>query len=455
MIPHSSKAFRLMMDGAQALSDVEQNGMRIDVSYLDRAIHETDKRIKILQSEIKDDKVYTIWKRRFGANTNLGSRDQLGQIIFGELQIEATHKTATGKPKTDIEALEEIDVPFVKKWNNIEKLKKVRGTYLLGIKRELAGEFLHPFFHLHLATTYRSSSSEINFQNLPNRDRKLAKLVRQAFIPRSKDHVIVEVDYSALEFRGAANFWKDPRMISYASDSSLDIHRDMAAACFCLKTESVSKEARTCAKNQFVFPLLYGSYFKNIATGIWTYVGKSGTKNKEGIHLYDHLRGVGISDIHEYRDHVKNVELQFRERFSRWDSDQEKWWQNYLRKGWFPLATGFICSGVFSRNFAMNAPIQGSSFHCLLWSLIQLNNWIKKHSLKTRIIGQIHDSIVADVYKSELQDYLNIAKRIMTIDIREMWKWIATPLDIEAEVAENRWFEKKEWIEKGGVWEPK
>ncbi len=106
--------------------------------------------------------------------------------------------------------------------------------------------------------------------------------------------------------------------------------------------------------------------------------------------------------------------------------------------------TGFVCSGVFTKEQAYNYPISGPAFHLLLWSLIQMVKWQRKVKQRSRIIGQIHDSIFADVHRDELDDWLAKVKQVMTVDVRKHWDWVITPLEIDAEIAESNWFDKKE-----------
>lgn len=443
--PGTPEAFQLMMEGSAALTDVEQNGMRIDVNYLDRMLYETQVKIDRMKQGLKQDALWKMWYRRFGYNADLNKRTQLADILYNVLGHEVKHTTAKGgKPKTDMEALEEIDLPFVKRWVDIQKLQKCRSTYLMGIRREVVDGFLRPFFNLHTTITYRSSSSEPNFQNQPIRDPRQAKLIRRAFIPRSKDHVLLEVDYGALEFRGAAIFWQDPAMVEYASDPNLDIHRDLAAECYLLPTDRVSKTARSRAKNSFTFPELYGSYYRKIAEHMWTLTSRENIRTADDVDIFEHLRGEGICTAQDFEEHIKKVEQRFGERFSHWSEQRDVWWKQYLGRGWFPLLTGFVCSGIYKRNDLMNYPIQGPSFHMLLWSLIRLNEWMKSNRMLSKIIGQIHDSIFMDVHKKELDDVLVKTNQVMTRDVRKHWEWIIVPLEIEAELSETTWFDKRE-----------
>jgi DNA polymerase I-like protein with 3'-5' exonuclease and polymerase domains len=103
----------------------------------------------------------------------------------------------------------------------------------------------------------------------------------------------------------------------------------------------------------------------------------------------------------------------------------------------------------------MNTPIQGPSFHCLLWSFTRLNAWLKKTKMRSRVSGQIHDSIFLNVHRSELQDVLTKAEQIMTKDVRDAWKWIIVPLEVEVEVGESNWYEKTPWTCVGGTWKSK
>jgi len=440
----TQQAYSLFHQGTLALADVEANGMRVDVDRLDRTANKVTARITKLEGKLKNDEVYQTWRKRFGGKTQLGSRQQLGQVLYGEMGFKSDNKTKTGRVQVNESALEKVDHPFVKRYLEVEKLKKLKGTYLNGVKREVVDGLLHPSFNLHLVKTHRSSSDSPNFQNIPIRDKLIGKLIRSCFVAR-EGHQLVEVDYSALEFKIAACWWKDDAMVAYASDPTLDIHRDMAAECYCLPVDEVPKDVRFFAKNQFVFPELYGSYYVTCARNLWSVIESGGLKTKEGTPLDEHLLEQGIEQK-DFEEHIEGVEEAFNDRFPTWSDRKEKWWNRYQRKGSFPLMTGFIISGVYSRNNLMNYPIQGPAFHCLLWSLIQMNRWLKQKRMRTKIVGQIHDSIVADVHEDELDDYLLLAKQVMTESIRKAWDWIITPLAIEAEVSPpgGTWFDKRE-----------
>ena len=229
----------------------------------------------------------------------MGSREQLGKVLFSIMKIPCpAPPTSTGRYKTDEAVLEAVDLPFVRRFIKIEKLKKAKSTYLEGILRETVDGLIHPFFNLHLVLSYRGSSDHPNFQNIPVRNPKIAILVRRAFIARP-NHRIVEVDYSGAEICNAACYHKDPRMITYIKDDTKDLHRDMAAQCYKLKKKEVSKNTRYCGKNMFVFPQFYGDYYLHCAKNMWEAIGQMNleVKGGSGYDLYSHLETMEIYEL--------------------------------------------------------------------------------------------------------------------------------------------------------------
>lgn len=452
---YTQQGRELMHQGTQALARVESVGMRIDTDYLKQQIVEVGETIKQLRQELEESDVWKWWKRRFREKANIGSRAQLGTVLFDELELPCSRFTASGRPSTDESDLEAIDHPFVSSYLKIEKLKKLHSTYLKGIYREVEDDgFLHPSFNLNQARSYRSSSSNPNFQNIPIRNPEIAKIIRKAFIPR-KNHIFLECDYSAIEVRVAACYHQDPTMLKYI-ETNHDMHKDMAVACFKLRPEEVTKQARHAAKNGFVFAEFYGDYYRKIAPNLWSMIQRNNLKTVSGVGLYEHLKQNGIAQLGAcdtkmspvpgtFEHHLLRVEKRFWEKqfpvYKEWKDD---WWDRYCKAGWFPTFTGFAIHGVFSRNEVINYPIQGSAFHCVLWSLVKLVKWLVKEKLDSYVIGQIHDSMVMDVHKDEFDYVIEKVNHVMTQDVRKHWPWLITPLEIEAEASNKNWFEKKE-----------
>jgi DNA polymerase I-like protein with 3'-5' exonuclease and polymerase domains len=466
------QAYQLLLDGAKALSEVEAAGIKIDVDYLHRTIVSVQAEIDQLRAELKNDKVWTVWKRRFGDRAKIGSTEQLAAVLFDELKLPypSKERTATGKYKTDESVIEKVDLPFCKTYIHLKKLYKTKTTYLEGILREVRDGFLHPFFLLHLADSYRSSSSSPNFQNIPIRNKEMKKLIRQAFVPRGKKRRIVSCDYSGIEVKVAYLHHLDPTMRKYLLDKTTDMHRDMAAQIYMLKNEQVADEARHAAKNLFVFPQFYGSVYFQCAPALWESLTRHEIRiKKEEVYVKDHLRKKGIKELGDcdaeatsrpgtFVHHVQQVEKDFwGNRFKVYNQWKRDWYNQYLERGWFQSLTGFVYHTVLRRNQVLNYAIQGEAFHCLLKSVIYAVKEIRKRRMKSLVIGQIHDDALGDVPDDELQDYLGMMTEIMTQWVPRDWKWITIPLEIGTEVTPPgaSWFEKAKWVCKNGVWQQK
>jgi DNA polymerase-1 len=315
---------------------------------------------------------------------------------------------------------------------------------MVNIIRETTDGYLHPFFNLHTASTFRSSSNSPNFQNFPIRDPWAAKAIRRAFIPR-KGHRLVETDYGGIEVRVAACYHQDPRMLRYL-ETGYDMHREMAAECYCCDIAEVTKQMRYSAKNRFVFPEFYGSYYAQVAPELWNAITELNLKLESGGDLRAHLKKRGISDYEAYEDHIRQTERDFwHKKFKQYTQWKEDWLEAYYRAGYFVSKTGFRCGGWMKRNEVINYPIQGSAFHCLLWSFIELQKAMEKRKMRSVIVGQIHDSILADVHVDEFDEYVELNHRISTERLRGAWKWIILPLEVEVEASPpgGSWYEKQ------------
>jgi DNA polymerase I-like protein with 3'-5' exonuclease and polymerase domains len=146
--------------------------------------------------------------------------------------------------------------------------------------------------------------------------------------------------------------------------------------------------------------------------------------------------------------HIRNVEDDFwGRRFAVYAAWRKEQWQRYLVDGFVSSLTGFTYRGVMRRNEVINYPIQGSAFHCLLWSLIETNRWLRNEQADSRCCGQIHDSQILDLHPEETSAVFEGVKMISEQDLRAAWDWIIVPLEVEFEVAEvdRSWYEKKEW----------
>lgn len=460
--PNRLEGYELLHKGALAFAKAEAQGMRIDSEYCERKKKHLTRKIERLEKKLKETKFYRHWQHVM-KNPNIDSNWQLARFLYEVKKIKPVKLTPSGKGATDEEALSQIDIPEVKIILKLRKLKKLRDTYLDAFAREQVDGKIHPFFNLHTVRTYRSSSNRPNFQNIPKRDEEAMRICRGSILPR-KGFQLLEVDYSGIEVRIGECYHKDPVMKRYIENPESDMHGDMAKQIFKIENFDKSipehKYLRNAAKNSFVFPQFYGDYYVNCAEGLackWGHLPKSKWKKGQGVpmpegFLSDHLIRVGIKSYSEFEEHIKEVEYDFwYRRFKVYQKWKDKLWKEYQRKGYIDTLTGFRIGGLMRKNEVINSPIQGSAFHCLLWSFIQLDEISEKEGWNTKLIGQIHDSILFDVDPEELDYVVPIIERVMTEDIRKAWDWIIIPLEVEMDICEPNepWSKKKEFVWKG------
>ena len=448
MSPNTPKAYQLLHEGTLALARAERQGMRVDVEYCERKQNHLTRSIARLERKFMESEFGKEWSTLYGKTTNINSDTQLGRLLYQIRKLEPPKKTTNGKGSTDEESLTQLPVPELKTLIRMRKLRKVRDTYLGGFYKEQVDGVLHPSFNLHTVQTYRSSSSSPNFQNVPKRDKEAMETCRRALYPRLGNQ-LVEVDYSGIEVRVAATYHKDPVMLKYILDPTTDMHGDMAKQIFLLddmdKTISSHKTLRNAAKNGFVFPQFYGDYYVSCAENLacrWGNLPKSKWKQKQGMEmadgfLSDWMINHGINSFDKFQEHIRKIENHFwNTRFKVYQKWKDTWLNEYQNKGYFDMHTGFRCQGSMGRNDVINYPVQGAAFHCLLWSLVEIDKEIMKKNLNTRIIGQIHDAIVLDMAPEEKDEVFVLLRKVMCQDLPKAWKWINVPLDIEADIGE-------------------
>ena len=457
MQPHTNliEAYHLLHNGILALSRAEQQGICVDVEYLDRKHAFLNKKISRLERKFEESKFYKDWEKSIGKAPNPNSGVQLGKFLYEVKGLKPPKLTDSGKGSTDKEAITTLNIKELNGVLEARKLRKIRDTYLDGFNREQVNGVIHPSFNLHLVKTYRSSSSNPNFQNIPNRDKEAMQLTRGALFPR-EGHQLLEVDYGQLEVRIAACYNQDKKLIHDILNG--DMHADMAKELFMIddfdKNIPEHDYLRAATKNGFVFPEFYGSYYKNTADDLaykWGELPHGRWKPGQGVPmpigtLADHFISKGIKSYDQFVKHVQRIENEFwnvryRE-YTRW---KEKWWKMYQKNGYIETFTGFRCTEIMGKNDAINYPIQGAAFHCLLWSLIEVDKMLQIMGWRSRIIGQIHDSIVLDVYPPELPMLIKHVRKITTVDLPAAWEWISVPLDVDFEICDvdASWAEKR------------
>ncbi len=421
------RGYDLFMQGMLSLSRIEQNGINIDTIYLNQLKLDLENKLKKLNHEIQYDKKVTAnWNGHF----NFNSTKDMNDLLFNKLKIKPIKITKKGNNSCDKEVLNQLNLSFVKKILEYKKYEKLKNTYLLGIEKEICNEKIYPQFHLHTVSSYRSSASNPNIQNFPKRDEE-TKMIRKLFKP-SKDNYLLEIDYGQLEVRIGACYHQDPVMINYILDDKSDMHLDTACDLFLISRENVSKELRYLAKNKFVFPQFYGDYYLNCANNIMKEID---------------VNNFGFTK-QKFINHVQDVENQFWNiRFKNYTKWKNYIWEFYQKRGFIPLKTGFRCIGKMDKKQCTNIQIQGSAFHCLLWSLIQVQKFIETNNLKSKIIAEIHDSLIIDFDMNEKDILIPEIKKIMTKDIIDNWNWIIVPLEVSIDISEQNenWSNMKEF----------
>lgn len=411
-------ATKFFTKGSKTFVDLEQNGMRIDIPYFERQSKVLDTRIGLLQKELQNSEEAKLFLDKTGKNITINSNKDLPTLLYDILGKSPSKLTKGGGPSVDSESLETIDSPFVKKLLKVRKLQKQK-SYLDQYLSLQIDNYIYPSFLLHTTKSYRSSSSSPNFQNIPYRDSQANRLIRSGFIP-PEGFQIAEVDYGSMEVAIIACYYKDRQLIKERNEG-FDPHGFWAEQ-LGLVRQKPFKEARFDAKNAFVFPLFYGSWYKSI---------------------WEDLRSRGYS-ISE--SEVQYVVDKFWMRYREAHQNMVKSMETYNSTGFITMPMGFRRSGHLTRNKIYNTPIQGTAFHCLLWSLNKVNDLRKKEGWRTVIPGQIHDCIWLYIWPEEKEHVVKTITRVMTQDIRKELSWLTVPLLAEWEICEvgESWFCKKE-----------
>lgn len=454
-IQATTKDARLLIhEGIQALSRASIQGMKVDVDYCKKQEKFLQTKIKNLKKKFAKTDTGKLWKKYY-RTPNFDSGDQLRDILFDKKKIKVvkltkpSKKFPKGQASVDKEALGIIakTEPDIGVLSEINILSPLLNTFIKGILKEQVNGIIHPFFHLHTTDTFRSSSANLNFQNIPNRLPIQKKIVRSSFIP-SKRNQIITADFGSIEVNVSSCVHKDPKMLKYnRNPEKNNMHTDLAIQCYLLdkfKKEGSEKTLRKGAKNGFVFPQFYGDYYGKNAPSLCNWAelptkGKfkdtDGLKLMTGVNIGQHLKRKGISNFNSFRDHIQNVEYDFwNRRFKVYKQWKETNVKKYYKKGYLKTLTGFTCSGMMSKNAINNYPIQGPAFHCLLKTFIETDRRIIKKKMKSKLIGQIHDELVFDADPNEKDDLLEMVRRIACIWLRKQWKWIIVPMEIEANI---------------------
>ncbi len=392
------------------LSEMETEGIKIDTSYLEKLDKEFEEDLEKLKKEIF---------KKSGEEFNLNSPKQLGEILFDKLKlVSKPKKTKTGQYSTSEEVLSSLAndhkiIEDILEWRSLDKLQN---TYVKSLPNEVSSltNRVHSSFNQTVTTTGRLSSNNPNLQNIPIRTANGQK-IRRAFIPRGSDYILMAADYSQIELRVIASMSNEKNMID-AFVNNQDIHTMTASKIYNVDPENVTREQRGNAKT-VNFGIIYGVSAFGLSQQ--TDLNRSESKvmidnyfiNYPGLKKYmsdqiDFARNNGyVETIMGRRRYLQNINSQ----------------NNMLRSS--------------SERNAINAPIQGSAADIIKIAMININSELKKQSLKSKMLLQVHDELVFDVHKSEKDKIKDIVKTTMESAVK-----LKVPLKIDLEFGKN-WLE--------------
>lgn len=392
------------------LADMELEGVRIHSTELTNYSIALGHQIAILTEEIHG---YA------GQEFNIDSPKQLGPILFETLEIKAKiKKTKTGQYPTGEEVLEKIKeahaiVPAVLRYR---KLKKLKSTYVDPLPKlvfEGTGR-VHTTYQQTVAATGRLSSKDPNLQNIPIRTEE-GRAIRKAFIPRDEDHVLVAADYSQVELRIAAALSKDSGLVD-AFIQGHDVHTATAAKVFGVEPESVDRAMRGKAK-AVNFGILYGQG----AFGLAQNLGIPRREAKEIIDAYF----LQFAQLKAFT--AECVE-----------SVREKGYAETVlgRRRYLPdIQSNNATVRAFAERNAVNAPIQGSAADIIKVAMVRMTKALTENKMKTRMIMQVHDELVFDVPKNEIEQLETMISEAMSSAVT-----LDVPLIVEMSFGQN-WLE--------------
>lgn len=440
---------------------LEKTGFVADEEYYEKKEEELTKEISELQEKLKNSKGALQFKKKYGRSIDFNSNQDVGILIYEILKIPAV-KTDKGSYAVDKAAIETSGVDFGETLIKLRQLTKIKGTYFAQFKREVVDGKIYPIYSLTTTATYRSSSEKPNAQNIPSHEEYAKKMCRSGIVA-PKDYYLLEWDYSGIEVATSCMYHHDTNMIRYVSDESTNMHRDISMDLWMLSKEEMTTTIRFYGKNCWTFPQFYGSYYENCAKNLWD--NCKNLKTASGVPLLKHLEKVMAKKLErkygkpfvgyklrydDFVDHCQDVENDFWGRrfkhYGQWRKDISNFFKEH---GYIENYFGFKCRGTLSAKDTSNHQIQGTAAHILMWVLRQVGLYLRKHEMKSHSVGQIHDSGITYVHKTEKGKVIRIINEIGTVRVREKFSWINVPLKIDYEITplEGTWYEKKE-IEK-------
>lgn len=395
----------------KVLTDIEYEGVYINKEFLAE--------YSVELGNVIAEKLATIHEEA-GVEFNVGSPKQVGQVLFDKLKIPYRwRKTGSGKYSTDVEKLTELaeNHTIVRKILDYRKYAKLKSTYVDALPQMINPKTgrVHSNFNQARAATGRLSSDKPNLQNIPIRD-EAGRKIRRAFEPRSEEYTLLAADYSQIELRLIAEISKDEAMLD-AFIQGNDFHRATAAKVYNTPYDEVTAEQRRNAKT-VNFSITYGAG----ATNLSRQLGISRAEATELISNYF----VQFSGLKQYMDDTVAYARE----------------HGYVKT---MLGRRRVLRDINSRNrlirsnaqrMAINTPIQGTAADMIKIAMINIHKEIKSRIYKTKMIMQVHDELVFDVYKPELEEVKQLVERLM----KDALPGLTVPILVGMDTGDN-WLE--------------
>ena len=399
--PLSEILHNIEMPVANVLTSMEENGIELNLAFLDQLSVDFAETIQNLENQIIE---------IAGESFNVGSPKQVGEVLFEKLGLKGGKKTATGQYSTSEAVLEKIDHPITALIIEYRGLTKLRSTYTEGLSKQANPEThrVHTSYHQALTATGRLSSTDPNLQNIPVRE-EIGRQIRKAFVA-PKGRVLLAADYSQIELRLMAHFCQDEALV-HAFNHGQDVHRRTASEVLGVALEDVTSDQRRQAK-AVNFGLLYGmSEF-----GLIRQLGFTRQESQDYIKQYFHR----YPGIYEYMQRTRQVALE---------------------QGYVETITGrrLYTPDIDARNMmvrkgaeraAINAPLQGSAAEIIKMAMIEVDKILPKDQAK--LLLQVHDELVFEVDEA-IADQL--AEQIK--DVMQKVCTLSVPLVVEVGKGNN------------------
>jgi DNA polymerase-1 len=395
----------------RVLCDLEYEGIRINGDFLKEYSKELDK--LILQ---KEQEIY----KNAGVQFNISSPRQVGEVLFDRLKVPYRwKKTSSGQYSTDFDKLtelagEHIVIDTILEYRKFSKLKSTYVDALPTMINPRTGR-VHSNFNQARAATGRLSSENPNLQNIPIKD-EAGREIRKAFIPRDDDHILLAADYSQIELRIIAEISNDQSMLE-AFVAGNDFHKATAAKVYNVAYEDVTSEQRRNAKT-VNFSITYGAGATNLSRQL-------SISRKEATELIQsYFRE--FSGLKNYMDTTVN-------------SARETGYVKTLlgrRRNLRDINSRNSLTASNAERVAINTPIQGTAADMIKIAMIDIHNEFKQQKLKSVMVLQVHDELVFDVYKPELEQVKSIISSKMQNAIPDL----KVPILVEMGIGHN-WLE--------------